>query len=122
MILYRPVGQKEFELIDESGYMEFPLRLEWQPIFYPVLNIEYARQIAREWNTKDEFSGYIGYVLEFEVDDEYLKQFYIQIVGADRHKEFWIPAERLSEFNQHIIGRIKVIEKHTLPTDINPKR
>ncbi|HEV2482639.1 MAG TPA: hypothetical protein VGS79_23400 [Puia sp.] len=36
--LYRPVGLKELELIRLSGWREFPPRLEWQPIFYPVLN------------------------------------------------------------------------------------
>ena len=111
--LYRPVGQKEFELIEKSGYTKFPPRLEWQPIFYPVLNREYASQIASEWNTKDEFSDYVGYVLEFDVYDGYLKQFDIQTVGANHHQEFWIPAERLAEFNQNIIGRIKVVEKFT---------
>ncbi len=38
MILYRPVGTKELELIAESGYREFPPRLPSHPIFYPVLN------------------------------------------------------------------------------------
>ena len=110
MKLYRPVGQREFDLIKESGYREFPPRLSWQPIFYPVLSKEYAAQIAREWNVKDEFSGYIGYVLEFEVSDEYLKQYGIQTVGASSHKEYWIPSERLIEFNSNITGLIKVIE------------
>jgi len=49
-ILYRPVGPKQLELIAAGGYREFPPRLPEQPIFYPVLNEEYARQIAREWN------------------------------------------------------------------------
>lgn len=31
-----------------------------QPIFYPVINIEYARQIALEWNTKSA-PGYAGF-------------------------------------------------------------
>lgn len=48
--LYRPVGQAEFELIKDSGFKRFPPRLEWQPIFYPVLNKEYAEQIAKQWN------------------------------------------------------------------------
>ena len=39
-------------LIRISGYREFPPRLPHQPIFYPVLNEEYATQIARDWNTK----------------------------------------------------------------------
>ena len=117
MKLYRPVGQKELDLIKESGYKEFPPRLEWQPIFYPVLYKEYARQIASEWNTEDEFSGYVGYVLEFEVNDDYIKQYDVQSAGGKQHKEYWIPAEKLTEFNSNIIGLIKVIEKHE-----NPKR
>lgn len=35
--LYRPVGLREMELIVESNYKKFPPRLEWQPVFYPVL-------------------------------------------------------------------------------------
>ena len=46
MILYRPVGTKELELIKESGYKGFPPRLPDQPIFYPVLNEQYATEIA----------------------------------------------------------------------------
>lgn len=79
--LYRPVGQKELDLIAASGYVEFPPRLPDQPIFYPVLNRGYAEQIARDWNTKDERSGFVGYVLEFDVDHDYLTQFDIHIVG-----------------------------------------
>ena len=52
--LYRPVGQKELDLIQASGWTAFPPRLDWQPIFYPVLNVEYATRIARDWNTRDE--------------------------------------------------------------------
>jgi len=115
MKLYRPVGQKEFELIEESGFRAFPPRLEWQPIFYPVLNKEYAAQIAREWNTKDAFSGYVGYVLEFEIADNYLAQYDIHTVGAGHHQEYWVPSERLAEFNEQIIGSIKTIEKFEGP-------
>ncbi|MDR6514926.1 hypothetical protein [Chryseobacterium camelliae] len=46
--LYRPVGEKEMLLIIERGYTAFPLRLEWQPIFYPVLNEHYAAEIAKK--------------------------------------------------------------------------
>src|SRR5262245_1133067 len=43
--LYRPVGQKELDLIRESGFQAFPPRLPQQPIFYPVLSEGYALQI-----------------------------------------------------------------------------
>jgi len=112
MTLYRPVGQKELDLIAESGYAEFPSRLDWQPIFYPVLHKEYAAQIASEWNTKDAASGYVGYVLEFEVDDAYLSQFPVHTVGAGLHREYWIPSEALRAFNGHISGKIRVIQKY----------
>lgn len=111
MVLYRPVGEKELALVRESGYRCFPPRLPQQPIFYPVLNEEYAVQIARDWNTKDEHSGYKGYVTHFEVADSYLAQFDVHTVGAAIHKEYWIPAEELENFNRHIVGQICVIEE-----------
>jgi hypothetical protein len=43
------VGEEELALIAESGYRAFLPRLFWQPISYPVLNEEYARDIAREY-------------------------------------------------------------------------
>ena len=107
--LYRPVGLREMELIAESNYRKFPARLEWQPIFYPVLNQQYAEQIADEWNTPDEFSGFCGIVTAFEVDEEYLQQFEIQNVGDKSHNELWIPSEELPEFNQNIIGTIEIV-------------
>ena len=47
MALYRPVGQKELDLIAASGYRAFPPRLPHQPIFCPVLDQSCAVQIAR---------------------------------------------------------------------------
>lgn len=70
MILYHPVGLEELRLIYESGLREFPPRLPEQPIFYPVLNLEYAQQIARDWNTKSRH--FAGYVTRFEVEDAYI--------------------------------------------------
>lgn len=106
MILYRPVGLKELELIARSGFTAFPPRLPEQPIFYPVLNLEYAEQIARDWNTKS--NSFAGFVTRFEVEDDYVQKFAIQTVGSRIHQELWIPAEELSEFNSHILSRITV--------------
>jgi hypothetical protein len=111
-VLYRPVGQKELDLIEQDLFRSFPPRLEWQPIFYPVLNEEYATFIAREWNTKDAASGFVGYVLRFAVRSEYLAQFEVQKVGSASALELWIPAERLAEFNQHIVGEIEVVSTY----------
>ena len=104
--LFRPTGENELELIRADGWGGFPPRLPEQPIFYPVLNEEYATQIAREWNTRD---GGRGYVLRFQVDSDYLHQFPVQQVGGRVHLEYWIPAEQLEEFNRHIVGLIEVV-------------
>jgi len=106
--LYRPVGLREMELILQTDSKAFPPRLPHQPIFYPVLNFEYAEQIARDWNTKDEKSGFAGFVTQFEVDQAYASQFEIHTVGAGTHRELWIPAEELETFNQHIRGGIQL--------------
>lgn len=104
MILWRPVGLKEMALVFESGMLRFPPRLPEQPIFYPVLNAPYAEQIARDWNTKDP--PHAGYVLRFEIPDDYAERFPPQTVGAAMHRELWVPAEELEGFNDQIVGRI----------------
>lgn len=106
--LYRPVGGQELELIRATGFREFPPRLSGQPIFYPVLNEEYATQIARDWNAKNSSSG-SGYVTRFQVKATYLSNFEVHTVGSPIHKEYWIPANELSQFNENIVGLIEVI-------------
>lgn len=107
--LYRPTGPKELKLIKESNYKKFPPRLPDQPIFYPVLTKEYATKIARDWNVKA--SG-VGYVLEFHVKKSFLDKYPVQIAGGKSHEEYWIPAEELEEFNDALVGEIKVIETY----------
>jgi hypothetical protein len=109
--LYRPVGQKELDLICKSDYKEFPPRLPEQPIFYPVLNEEYATQIARDWNAKYNETK-VGYVTRFEVRKEYLDKYEVKVVGGSIHQEYWIPAEELKEFNRNIVGKIEVIAEY----------
>ncbi len=106
MILFRPVGLEELLLIYRSGMRAFPPRLPDQPIFYPVLNGEYARQIAREWNTGT--CSLAGLVTRFGVDDGYAERFERRVVGSRVHEELWVPAEELAEFNGHIAGLIEV--------------
>jgi len=108
--LYRPVGLKELELIKQSGWRKFPPRLDWQPIFYPVLNQKYAAQIASEWNAPDEFSGYCGIVTEFDVFESFCSKYTVQNVGGEMHNELWVPAEELEDFNSNIIGLIRIVE------------
>jgi hypothetical protein len=107
--LYRPVGHAELDLIQASGFMKFPPRLPEQAIFYPVLSERYATLIARDWNTKDEGSGFTGYVLRFHVKSDFLKNYEIHTAGSSEHQEYWIPAADLDRFNENITGVIEVI-------------
>ena len=109
MRLYRPVRQAEYDLITQSGFTAYPPRLPEQPIFYPVLNERYAREIAEKWNKRYADSQYTGFVTTFEIDDAYISQFPVQTVGASYHQELWIPAEELENFNHHIIGTISIL-------------
>lgn len=106
--LYRPTGPNELALIVDSGMKRFPPRLFWQPIFYPVLNVEYASEIAERWNRGEEDSDHAGFVTAFEIPEDYFRQFQIQTVGLDHHQELWVPDHQLSEFNDRIVDGIRV--------------
>ncbi len=106
--LWRPVGLAELALIEESGMTAFPPRLPDQPIFYPVTTEDYAIKIARDWNVRD--SG-AGFVTRFEVRRDFLSRYSVQDAGGRAHREYWIPAEELAQFNAAIIGTIEVVRR-----------
>ncbi len=106
IILYRPVGSAELDLLRQSGFRAFPPRLPEQPVFYPVLTKAYAVKIARDWNVPA--SG-AGYVTQFAVLRSFLDAYDVQNAGGREHQEYWIPAEHLPAFNAAIVGDIEVI-------------
>lgn len=105
--LWRPVGKIELDLIEASNWTAFPARLPEQPIFYPVLNREYAQKIARDWNFKREGAGYVTC---FHVNRDFLDRYPVHQVGGQTILEYWIPAEDLGEFNANIVGPIEVTD------------
>lgn len=107
--LWRPTGPEELTLVEASGWREWPQRLPDQPIFYPVLNEEYATMIARDWNVKA--SG-VGFVTRFEVRREFLDRYDVHQVGGRSILEYWIPAEELSDLNANIVGEIEVVAEY----------
>ena len=107
--LYRPVNQVELDLIEQSNWTKFPPRLPEQPIFYPVMNEEYAIQIAKEWNVP---AYGVSYVTKFAVKTNYLEKFKVENVGGPIHNELWVPAEELDEFNSNIVGQIEVTKEY----------
>ena len=106
VILWRPVGPIELELIAASGYRAFPPRLPEQPIFYPVLNEAYALQIARDWNVKADGAGF---VTRFRVKRTFLDAYPVHQAGGRDHLEYRIPSEALTAFNEAIVDEIAVV-------------
>ncbi len=107
--LWRPAGPEELTLVEGSGWRAWPPRLPEQPIFYPVLNEEYATRIARQWNVPA--SG-VGYVTRFEVQKRFLDQYDVQQAGGQTILEYWIPAEDLPALNENIVGLIEVVAEY----------
>lgn len=107
--LYRPVNKDELMLIEQSNWKAFPPRLPGQPIFYPVLNQAYASQITKEWNIPTYGNGY---VVKFDISEQYFKRFDVHTVGLPHHQELWVSAEEMEEFNSQIIGTIEVVEQY----------
>lgn len=109
VMLYRPTGPDELKLVEQSGYKRWPPRLPEQPIFYPVTNEKYAREIAVQWNIK---SSGVGFVTRFNVKKHFMDRYPQQQVGAAYHTEWWVPAEDLELLNDHIVGLIEVIGEY----------
>lgn len=106
--LWRPTGPAELDLVRRSGWRAWPLRLPEQPIFYPVLNEDYAIRIARDWNVPRDGAGY---VTRFHVESDFLQRYPVQQVGGETILELWVPAEELAEFNEHLVGLIEVVHE-----------
>lgn len=109
--LFRPVGSAELALVVVSHWKAFPPRLPEQPIFYPVTNEGYARQIARDWNAKYN-DDKCGFVLRFTVRADVANSYERRIVGGREHEELWVPAEELPAFNAAIVGPMWLIAEY----------
>jgi hypothetical protein len=96
------------ELLRADGFRGWPPRLPEQPIFYPVMNEDYAIRIARDWNVRHHG---VGYVTRFAVESEFLARYPVQQAGGRTILELWVPAEELAEFNEHLLGPIEVVHE-----------
>lgn len=112
MILYRPTGQAELDLVAETGWRRWPPRLPDQPIFYPVTTFAYAEKIARDWNSKGAPPNDVGYVTRFEITQDLAARYPVQEAGGRDHRELWVPAEDLEAFNDGIVGPIEVVAEY----------
>ncbi|MFF2349505.1 ADP-ribosylation/crystallin J1 [Kitasatospora sp. NPDC058115] len=110
--LRRPTGPQEPALVEAANWRAWPPRLPDQPIFYPVLNEDYAIRIARDRSVPA--SG-VGYVTRFEVDTAFLARYPVRRAGGRTILELRFPAEDLPAFNRHLVGRIEVVHAFRPP-------
>jgi hypothetical protein len=107
--LWRPTGPEELALVEASGWTAWPPRLPEQPIFYPILDEDYATKIARDWNVKA--SG-VGYVTRFQVRKSFMDRYQVHQAGGRTILEYWVPAEDLDDLNKNIVGSIEVVAEY----------
>jgi hypothetical protein len=110
MRLFRPVGLGELRQIAAAQFLAFPARSEAAAPFAPSIDLEHARQIARDWIATDERAGFVGFVTQFDVSAAFMSSFPVQSSGPTCHREIWVPAEREAEFNAQIKGAIRIVE------------
>jgi hypothetical protein len=65
-------------------------------------------RIARDWNVRHDGAGF---VTRFEVDAEFLRQYPVRQAGGRTILELWVPAEELDDFNDHIVGEIRLVHE-----------
>jgi hypothetical protein len=104
--LWRPTGPEELALVEASGWTAWPTRLPEQPIFYSILNEDYATRIARDWNVKA--SG-VGYVTRFQVRKSFPDRDEVHQAGGRAILEYWVPAEDLDDLNKNIVWKSRLL-------------
>jgi hypothetical protein len=61
-----------------------------------------ARQIEAAIHTA-------GYVVIFNIQQQFIEQYELQTIGYQEHYEYRIPVSHLSQFNKALIGQIELI-------------
>ncbi len=107
MELYRPVTNQEYEAIAAKDFAGFPKQAE-KPLLTLLLSFEGATQIARHLHMPDAERDV--YLLSCLVDDAYIRQFPVQNADDINRRALWLAAEETDIFNQHLIGKIRVVE------------
>jgi hypothetical protein len=101
--LYRPIGPKERNLLEASGWTRYPEGLFEQLVFYPGSHLESAVQSARTWYVLAYGSGFITKV---ELPESFIDSIF---ASNEKQDELWVQANSLEEFNQQIVGEIEVL-------------
>ncbi len=113
MELYRPLSAEEYRQIESMEFKGFPARSAGQPLFTALLSHEGASGIARHMRIEKQ-SEHKVYVVGFLVEDAYIRQFPVQNTDQPERRALWIPAEEIEILNQHLVGKIRMLDCFTI--------
>ncbi len=114
MELFRPISADEYAALEAKEFSGFPPRSAEQPLLTALLSQEGASQIARHMRIDKQTESSTVYVIGFLVEDSYIRQFPVQHADEPDRRALWIPAEETEILNQHLIGKIRVLEQFEL--------
>ena len=118
MELYRPISADEYAAIKEKEFKGFPHRSAEQPLFTALLSQEGSIQIARRLRVDKQTESDMVYVVGFIAEDAYIRQFPVQHADDPERRALWIPAEEIDILNQHLIGKIRVLDSFEIDRSI----
>ena len=113
MELYRPLSAEEYKLVAENNFSGFPRCSDGQPLFTLLLSQQGAAQIARRMRIAKQAEPTV-YVVSVTAEDSYIRQFPVQHKEDPDRRALWIPADEVDILNQHLVGKIRVIESFTV--------
>lgn len=118
MELFRPISAEEYAAIEKMEFKGFPPRGDGQQLFTALLSQEGASQIARRMRVDKQTADDTAYVVGFLVEDAYIRQFAVQHTEEPERRALWIPAEEIDILNQHLIGKIRVLDTFALDRSV----
>lgn len=113
MELYRPMSAEEYKAVAAKEFRGFPPRTEEQPLFAALLSQTGAERIAKHMRIEKR-AEHTAYVVSFLVEDSFIRQFPVQHDDEPDYRAVWIPAEDVELLNQHLIGKIRMLERFTV--------
>ena len=113
MELYRPLSAEDYRQIETLEFSGFPPRSDGQPLFTALLSREGAAGIARRMKIEKQ-AEHTVYVVGFLVEDAYIRQFPVQNSDQPERSALWIPAEEIDILNQHLVGKIRMLDRFTI--------
>ena len=113
MELFRPISAEEYKAIEAKEFRGFPACSPEQPLFSALLSQVGATNIAKHMRMEKQAER-TAYVVGFLVDDAFIRQFPVQYADEPDSRALWIPAEDLEILNQHLIGKIRIIDRFTV--------